>query len=146
MTDFKEFIIPNTITYPIIILGIVINILNVNPFEVNLLDSLIAGILSAFLFFIISRIFLIVRKKEGLGKGDVKLIGMIGFWVGLQSTLIIIIISSLVGALFGFIMIGFKKLKIVDYLPYGCFISMAAGFVIYIDLWLRLSIFKVIAF
>ena len=146
MTDFKEFIIPNTITYPIIILGTVINILNLNPFEVNLLDSLIAGILSAFLFFIISKVFLIVRKKEGLGMGDVKLIAMIGFWVGIQSTLIIIIISSLVGALFGLIMVGFKKLQIADYLPYGCFISMAAGFVIYLDLWVRLNIFQILTF
>lgn len=146
MTDFKEFIIPNAITYPIIILGIVINILNINPFDLNLLDSLIGGIFSAFLFFIISKVFLIVRKKEGLGMGDVKLIAMIGFWIGIQSVLIIIIISSLVGAIFGFIMVGFKKLQIADYLPYGCFISMAAGFVIYLDLWVGLNIFKIMAF
>ena len=78
--------------------------------------------------------------------GDVKLIAMIGFWIGIQSVLIIIIISSLVGAIFGFIMVGFKKLQIADYLPYGCFISMAAGFVIYLDLWEGLNIFKIMAF
>ena len=146
MTDFKEYIIPNAITYPFAALALIITFFEINPFGISLLNSILGGVIPGILFFLISKGFLVLRKKEGLGMGDVKMIAMVGFWVGMQSTLIVIVISSLAGILWGVILIVFKYLKASQYLPYGCFISIASVLVTYLDLWLKFNIFHYLVF
>ena len=139
MTDFKEYIIPNSITYPMALIGLCLSIAQLNPFGTFQIDSLMGGIISGVLFFSLSKLFLILKKKEGLGMGDVKMISMLGFWLGLELIIMIIVLSSILGIIVGITLILIKKIEASQYLPYGCFISAAALIAIYLRLIFNFS-------
>ena len=136
VTDLEHYIIPNEVTYSLSVIAIIISIININPFHITLSNSLMGGIISGLLLYMTSKIYFLIRKKEGMGMGDVKMIAMIGFWMGLQSTIIIIILSSILGSLVGMALILFKKMDRNQLIPFGSFLSLAA-----ILLWIYNSIF-----
>ena len=144
VTDFKEYIIPNSITYLFIIIGIVVTFIEVNPFNILIIDSLLGGIISGVSFYTISKLFLIIRKKEGLGMGDVKLISMIGFWIGLEISLLVIVLSSFLGLIVAVFLIMLKKIKYQQYLPYGCFISVATLVMGYVKISTNFNLYYLI--
>jgi leader peptidase (prepilin peptidase)/N-methyltransferase len=61
-----------------------------------------------------------------MGGGDIKLLAMIGAFLGWQSLLFVIFTSSLIGSIFGLAMIGFKKKNRQTKIPFGPFLSLAA--------------------
>ena len=124
VTDLEHYIIPNEVTYILSILGIIISILGINPLLLHYLDSLMGGIISGALLYLTSKIYFLVRKKEGMGMGDVKMIAMIGFWMGLPTTVIIIILSSMLGSLVGIGLILFRKMDHNQLIPFGSFLSL----------------------
>ena len=125
-TDLEHYILPNEVTYSLSALAIIISMVNINPFHITLSDSLMGGIISGLLLYITSKIYLLIRKKEGMGMGDVKMIAMIGFWMGLPSTIIIIILSSILGSLVGIMLILFRKMDRNQLIPFGSFLSFTA--------------------
>ena len=146
ITDYKFFIIPDLISIPLIFLGVILSFLNLNPLNISVLDSIIAGSAAAILFFIISKSFFYLKKRDGLGYGDIKLIAALGFWTGVESTLIIVISSSILGVIFGSILILSKRIGRTDYLPYGCFIVCSSLVVVYLVLWQEYKLFNEILF
>lgn len=56
--------------------------------------------------------------------GDVKMISMIGFWMGLENTFLVLIASSLLGSIVGISLILFKKMDQSQYIPFGTFLSV----------------------
>jgi leader peptidase (prepilin peptidase)/N-methyltransferase len=78
-----------------------------------------------------------VRKKEGMGMGDVKMIAMIGFWMGLENTFLVLIASSLLGSIIGIGLIQLKKIETTQYIPFGTFLSLGA-----IVVWLQGLLFN----
>lgn len=144
MTDLNEFIIPNSITYFIGPLGLVITYFQINPFNITIIDSLMGGIICGGIFFSISKFYLIVKKKEGLGMGDIKMISMLGFWLGIESTMLVIISSSFVGSIIGIALIVANKLKSDEYIPFGCFISVAAGVIIYLQIQFNFNLYQLL--
>ena len=82
--DLKHFIIPNEITYPLMMLGFLKSFdpnLNLNLFP-NFIDSLIGGFLGYIIIWLVIFIYKKFRNKEGMGLGDAKLVSLIGFWFG----------------------------------------------------------------
>ena len=144
MTDFNEFIIPNSITYTVGVLGILIALFHLNPFYVSIVDSLLGGVISGGIFFSISKFYHSYKKKEGLGMGDIKMISMLGFWLGIESTMLVIISSSLVGSIIGIVLIVTNKLKSDEYIPFGCFISVAAGLIIFLQVQCNLDLYQLL--
>ena len=141
ISDLKFFIVPDLISLSLIILGIISVLFNLNPFNITMMDSLIAGFSSGILFYIISQAFYYLKDKEGLGFGDIKLISAIGFWSGVESTLLIILTSSLIGIFTGLILINFNKINKNDYLPYGCFIVCSSMIIFYLNSWHKFNFF-----
>ena len=135
LTDYQHYIIPNEISYSYIIIGIIISFLNLSIFEISIIQSLIGGSVSGLILFITSKLFLLIRKKEGMGMGDIKLIAMIGFWMGLSNTIIVIIISALLGSLVGIFLILSKKMNKTQYLPYGSFIGITVILVWFLNIF-----------
>lgn len=125
-TDLEHYIIPNEITYSFSILAIIISAVNINPFYISLSNSLMGGIISGLLLYMTSKIYFLIRKREGMGMGDVKMIAMIGFWMGLPTTIMIIIASSILGSIVGIVLILFKKIKSNQLIPYGSFLSLTS--------------------
>ncbi len=130
LIDFDHQLLPDDITIPLMWLGLVVNTLNLG-LGVSASDAVlgaIAGYLSLWSFY---WLFKLVTGKEGMGYGDFKLLAALGAWMGWQSLLPIIILSSLVGAIFGVLMIAFKGRDKSAPMPFGPFLA-GAGFIMLI--------------
>ena len=68
----------------------------------------------------------LLKKTEGMGGGDIKLLAMMGGFLGWQSLLFVILFSSLIGAVVGIALIIYKKGDMKYAIPFGPFLSMAA--------------------
>ena len=94
--DLKHFIIPNEITYPLMMLGFLKSFdpnLNLNLFP-NFIDSLIGGFFGYVIIWLVIFVYKKFRNKEGMGLGDAKLVSVIGFWFGWISIPFVIFFSS----------------------------------------------------
>jgi len=81
----------------------------------------------AFCLWLVGWLYLKLRHREGLGLGDVKLVAMVGAFVGLQGALLTLIAGSLAGSLIGFAYIRIKHKDPATYeLPFGTFLGAAA--------------------
>ena len=124
--DLKHFIIPNELTFPLMFIGFIKSFdpnLNANIFP-NFINSLIGGILGYLIIWSIIYFYKQVRKKEGMGLGDAKLMAVIGFWFGWFSVPFIIFIASVCPSLIN------KSRKMSSEIPFGPYIIIAT--VIYI--------------
>jgi len=126
-TDFKYYLILDKITIPLSIVGLVFTFFNFNPFDVDILSSLMGGVVGYLVIYIIRFLFFKIRKVEGMGLGDAKLFLMIGIWLGIKSIYLILASSALVGAIVGSLIIYFYKKDKDFQIPYGCFIVIASA-------------------
>jgi leader peptidase (prepilin peptidase)/N-methyltransferase len=121
--DYYHRILPAVITYPAILIGFLSSFLN--PF-IGPRDSILGLALGAGILLAVYLFYKFVRKKDGLGEGDIVMLAMVGAYLGWQNALLVLFVSSLLGSLTGFISIVFLK-KGTDFLyPYGSFIGAAA--------------------
>ena len=98
--DLKHFIIPNEITFSMMALGFLKSFdPNLNSLFPNYINSLIGGLLGYGIIWSIIYFYKQVRKKEGMGLGDAKLFGVIGFWFGWLAIPFIIFLSSIIALL-----------------------------------------------
>ena len=93
--DLKHFIIPNELTFPLMVIGFL------KSFDPNLdqtifpnyINSILGGFIGYFLIWLVIFVYEKIRKKEGMGLGDAKLMAAIGFWFGWVSIPFTIFIS-----------------------------------------------------
>ena len=98
--DLKHFIIPNEITFSMMLLGFIKSFdPNLNPLFPNYINSLIGGLLGYGIIWSIIYFYKQLRKKEGMGLGDAKLFAVIGFWFGWLAIPFIIFLSSVIALL-----------------------------------------------
>ena len=118
LIDYDHKIIPNTITLPGIVLGLGLSLwaLPITPL-VSLLGILIGG---AF-FYLIALV-----SKGGMGGGDIKLIAMIGAFLGWQGALFTIFSGALLGSLVGVMLMVLGRKGRKDKVPFGPFLSAGA--------------------
>ena len=98
--DLKHFIIPNEITFSMMALGFIKSFdPNLNSMFPNYIHSLIGGLFGYGIIWSIIYFYKQVRKKEGMGLGDAKLFGVVGFWFGWLAIPFIIFLSSVIALL-----------------------------------------------
>lgn len=122
LIDIEHRLLPDVLVLPMLWLG-----LAVNAFElfVPLEDAVwgaIAGYLSLWSVF---WLFKIVTGKEGMGYGDFKLLALIGAWGGWQILPLTLILSSVLGAVIGLIMLRAKGLAASTPIPFGPYLAIA---------------------
>ena len=124
-TDFNYFLIFDVITLPLAAIGVCVSVLNLNPFYIYALSSVLGAIIGYLIIYLIRWIYFKIRKVEGMGLGDAKLFLAIGAWLGINSLVFVLFISSLLGSIFGigYILINKKNKK--TEIAYGCFIILA---------------------
>lgn len=88
-------------------------------------DSFLGLLLGGGLLFLVAFVYLKVRKLEGMGGGDIKLLGMIGAWLGYKAIIPVLLFASLGGVLVGLPFILIKKDRYFQ-IPFGPFLSGAA--------------------
>ncbi len=121
--DIHHQIIPDVISLPGIILGVVFSFISPTvTWQSSLIGVLVGGgILYAVAFF-----YYLLRKVDGLGGGDIKLLAMIGAWLGWQSLPFVIFASSFSGSVVGLIAMLYQKKGGQTRIPFGPFLSLAA--------------------
>jgi len=123
--DAETQLLPDNFTLPLLWLGIGINLFNVHA---SLPDAVIGAILGYMSLWLIYHLFRLLTGKEGMGYGDFKLLGALGAWLGWQMLPLIVLLSSLVGALFGLTLMAIGKMHRDNPMPFGPFIA-AAGWI-----------------
>lgn len=124
--DLDHMIIPDIISLPGIIIGFALSFVS---HQINWQQSLLGILLGWGLFYAVAYLFYLVTKKEGLGGGDIKLLAMIGAFLGWQAIPFVIFLSAFIGAIIGIGALIYTKLsnkERQDQIPYGPFLAGAA--------------------
>ena len=131
--DLKHFIIPNELTFPLMIIGFIKSFdpnLNQTIFP-NYINSLIGGLVGYSIIWLIIFIYKKIRNKEGMGLGDAKLLAVVGFWFGWVSIPFVIFISSAVALILVIPSILNKSRKMSSEIPFGPYIII--GCILYVS-------------
>ncbi len=118
--DIQQMIIPNWIVISLLLITILLEIVAFSSFPEaggKLLSALVA---SGFLLFLH-----LITKGKGMGLGDVKLAIFIGLFLGLPKAALALYLAILTGAFWGVIMIGLRKAKFKQQVPFGPFLVLA---------------------
>lgn len=122
VTDLQHKILPNVITLPGIVVGFICSFI-LPPGWVNSLIGLLVG---GGVLFAIAEAYYRFRGQEGLGMGDVKLLAMIGAFLGWKLVLLTLVFASFTGSLAGGILIASGKGGMKYALPFGTFLTVGA--------------------
>jgi leader peptidase (prepilin peptidase)/N-methyltransferase len=120
--DLELQILPNAITLPGIVVGFLFSL--VAP--PGPIASALGILLGAGVLYGIAAAYYVVRREEGMGMGDVKMLAMIGAFLGWQLVLLTLVLSSFVGAVVGVALMTAKKEGLKYALPFGTFLALAA--------------------
>ena len=124
MIDFDHQLLPDDITLPLLWLGLGVNSLG---FITSLQDALWGAIAGYGILWTVYWLFKLATGKDGMGYGDFKLLAALGAWMGWQALPIIILLSSLVGAIVGLSLIVIKGRDKNIPIPFGPYLA-SAGF------------------
>ncbi len=122
--DLYHQIIPDVISLPGIGVGLLLSL--INPY-ISFFNSLIGILIGGGSLFLVATLYEWFFKREGMGGGDVKLLAMIGAFLGWKAVILTILLSSLIGSIIG-VTIMFLKGKDFKYaIPFGPFLSLGAA-------------------
>ena len=122
MIDYDKMLLPDEITLPLLWLGLLLNYFHL----FTDLESAVVGAMLGYLsLWGVYHIFRILTKKHGMGYGDFKLLAVFGAWLGWQPILLIIILSSFVGAMVGICLVVFSNHNKNKPIPFGPYLAVA---------------------
>ncbi|MGB1905404.1 MAG: prepilin peptidase [Pseudomonadales bacterium] len=119
--DYRTTLLPDSITLPFLWLGLLANI---NGTFTDLTSAVVGAMAGYLSLWSVYWGFKLLTGKDGMGFGDFKLLGLLGAWLGWQMLPIIIILSSLAGAIIGLSLIALGRDK--DHpIPFGPYLAIA---------------------
>ena len=122
MIDVDHQLLPDSIVLPLLWLGLIVNSFGLFASLPDALWGAVAGYLSLWSVY---WLFKLVTGKEGMGYGDFKLLAMLGAWGGWQVLPLTILLSSVVGAVLGTIMLRLQKAESGTAIPFGPYLAIA---------------------
>lgn len=122
MIDIDEQLLPDDITLPFLWLGLFANMFGVFT---DIYSSLIGAMLGYGILWSVYMMFKLLTGKEGMGYGDFKLLAMLGAWLGWQVIPLIILLSSICGAVIGIGLIVLRKHDKSKPIPFGPYLALA---------------------
>lgn len=123
MIDLEHYILPDVITLPGIVLGLALQ-----PWIhwTSLQDALIGAILGAGVLYGVAWIWFVWKGVWGMGLGDVKMLAMVGAFLGWKGVVMTLFLASVTGSLVGALLIVLGRLQLQSKLPFGVFLAAAA--------------------
>jgi leader peptidase (prepilin peptidase)/N-methyltransferase len=118
--DFDTQLLPDDITLPLLWLGL---LLNLNGAFTSLPNAVIGAVAGYLILWIVYWAFKLATGKEGMGYGDFKLLATIGAWLGWTMLPLVIMLSSVVGAVVGIVLIVFAKHGRNIPIPFGPYLA-----------------------
>jgi leader peptidase (prepilin peptidase)/N-methyltransferase len=122
-TDLSHKIIPNVVTFPGIVVGL-ISAATILP--LGLLEGLLGVLVGGGILWVLAWASPYLFGKEGMGGGDIKLLAMIGAFMGWKPALMTIMVGSFLGSIVGITLITAQLIKREDYIPFGPFLVCGA--------------------
>jgi leader peptidase (prepilin peptidase)/N-methyltransferase len=146
-TDYHHQILPNALTLPGAAAGLILSPFQSPEFfadwlSVNIASALgyensrfvlspagsaLGALIGGGILFLLAFFYEKLRKKQGLGMGDVKMMVMVGAFLGLQLAVLTILIGSLIGTLAGIFLILFRNRNLQTKLPLGVFLGIGSA-------------------
>jgi leader peptidase (prepilin peptidase)/N-methyltransferase len=121
--DLEHQILPNVITLPGVVVGLAFALVAPPGWRASLIGAAAGG----GVLYAIAAGYYYVRHEDGLGMGDVKMLAMIGAFLGWQLMLLTLVLASLSGALVGVAIIVFQRGSMKYALPFGTFLAVGAA-------------------
>ncbi len=129
--DFDTQYLPDSLTLPLLWLGLLAAVITgrgTAPFPVAPAEAIVGAAVGYLSLWSVYWLFRLITGREGMGRGDFKLLAALGAWLGWTAIPLIVLLSALVGALLGGALIVFRGRDHQLPMPYGPFLA-AAGFV-----------------
>ena len=123
LIDLRHQIIPDIISLPGILFGLAVSIIFSH---ISWYDSLIGIIGGGGVFYLVAYVFERLTGKEGMGGGDIKLLAMIGAWMGWKAVPFVILFSSLIGIIIGGGSLLLLRQGLQTKIPFGPFLALGA--------------------
>jgi leader peptidase (prepilin peptidase) / N-methyltransferase len=120
--DLEHRILPDAVTLPGIVLGFVISLFLPPGWR----DSLIGIVLGGGSLWLLGEAYFRLRHEEGMGFGDVKMLAMIGAFLGWKLMLLTLVLSSFLGSIVGVAIVALNRGDMKYALPFGTFLAMGA--------------------
>lgn len=120
--DFDTQLLPDDLTLPLMWLGLLVN---TKALFVPLQDAVLGAAGGYMALWTVYWVFKLVRGKEGMGYGDFKLLAALGAWMGWQMLPVIILLSSVVGAVIGIAIIIASRMGFDHKIPFGPYLAGA---------------------
>lgn len=120
--DFDHQLLPDSITLPVLWLGLLLSLQTIFVDSATAIIGAAAGYLSLWSIYVL---FKWITGKEGMGYGDFKLLAMLGAWVGWQGLPVIVLLSSVVGAVVGIVLIVTRGRDRNIPIPFGPYLAAA---------------------
>jgi leader peptidase (prepilin peptidase) / N-methyltransferase len=147
--DAETGLLPRKFTYPGVVLGLAFSCFaptdssltqlivhayggQFSTLQVSLLDSITGAFVGAAFFFVASGLYFLMRKRQGMGGGDFALIAMVGAFLGLKLTLLVIFAAPLVTSIYAVTLMARRAGASVGEMlqtweiPFGVFISLCS--------------------
>jgi leader peptidase (prepilin peptidase)/N-methyltransferase len=121
--DLDHQIIPDVISLPGIVLGLVVSALGQGP---PLLDSMVGVLVGGGVLYAVAVGYRAFTGREGMGGGDIKLLAMIGAFLGWRGVLVTLIVGSFTGAVVGTSLIVARRTESRIPIPFGPFLALGA--------------------
>ena len=120
--DLDKMLLPDQLTLPLLWAGLLLNLIGgLAPLQ----DAVIGAIAGYLILWSLYWIFKLLTGKEGMGYGDFKLLAALGAWLGWQSLPLILILSSMVGAVAGISLMLLRRHQQGNPIPFGPYLAMA---------------------
>ncbi len=126
LIDFDTTLLPDSITLPLLWAGLLLAAFHISP--VSLFDAVIGAAAGYLVLWSVYWLFKLLTGKEGMGFGDFKLLAALGAWLGWQYLPLVILLSSLVGAIVGGLLMATGLVKRDQGIPFGPYLA-AAGWI-----------------
>lgn len=120
--DIDHQLLPDNITLPFLWMGLGLNLFGLYA---SLEASLLGAMAGYGILWSVYQLFRLVTGKEGMGFGDFKLMAMLGAWLGWQALPVIVLLSSVVGAIVGVTLVWIRKREKNAPIPFGPYIAIA---------------------
>ncbi len=140
-SDFEELILPDEFTLGGTVIGLLLSWLvpmeglisrlllpsHLSDRWFSVGEAAFGAVLCSGTLWLVGELYYRIRKREGLGLGDVKMVAMIGAFLGLQGSLLTLILGSVAGSVIGLLFILIKRKDFASYeLPFGSFLGVGA--------------------
>mgnify|MGYP001092499501 CR=1 FL=1 len=152
--DYQHQTLPNRVTLPGAVAGFLFSSFQARAFFEDPLTCGLASLLSqenpdsilpyagsalgaligAGFLFVVAFAYQVLRKRQGLGMGDVKMLAMVGSFLGWRPALLTIFVASLLGSILGVFLILFRGKNLQSRLAFGTFLGTAAALILFFGL------------